>query len=93
MFLEILIQMEKVQTVEPLFDKHLSRMNDFIGDEVARMSDCFLWRITECKEVPLQLSHANLVQRQLISEINCQLFMIRVKPLKKPKHLVIGSII
>jgi hypothetical protein len=45
--------MEKVQTVEPLFDKHLSRMNDFISNKVARMSDGFLWGITECKEVTL----------------------------------------
>ena len=52
-----------------------------------------LWGVTESKEVALELRHAYLVQRELVGEINCKLLLIRVKPFKETKHLVIGSVV
>ena len=83
MLLEIFIEMEKVQSVKPLFDVHLCYMHDLLINKFTGMLYSCFWRITERKKVTLQFRHAYLVNRELVCKFNCQLFFIWIKPFKK----------
>ena len=53
MLLEIFIEMEKVQSVQPLFDVHLCYMHDLLINKFTGMLYSCFWRITVVKKVTL----------------------------------------